>query len=147
MKNELYGVAKMKLNNEDDIDDAIQNTMILAFNHLKMLKENKYFKTWIIKILINECNHIYKKKKFLELFSFSEYKQEELSKSYVKENLSFNMLIESLSTKEKIVLKLYYKYRYTTKEIAIILDKNENTIKTIIRRAKDTLRNNYNKDK
>jgi RNA polymerase sigma-70 factor (ECF subfamily) len=147
MKNELYGVAKSRLKNEDDIDDAIQNTMILAFHHLNMLRENKYFKTWVVKILINECNHIYQKKKFKDILNFSKEKKEELLKMYVEDNFSFNILIESLSYKEKIILKLYYKYEYTSKEIALILNKNENTIKTIIRRARETLKNNYNKEK
>lgn len=38
--------------------------MLSAYKSLKKLKHNEYFKTWIIKILINECNKIYKMKKY-----------------------------------------------------------------------------------
>ena len=63
MKSELYGVARTRLDNEDDIEDAIQETMIIAFRRLKTLRKNKFYRTWFVKILINECNHIYRKRK------------------------------------------------------------------------------------
>ena len=63
IENDLYRIAKTRLDNDDDICDAIQETMINAYKHLKKLKDNSHFKSWIIKILINECNKIYKTKK------------------------------------------------------------------------------------
>ena len=39
---------------------------------------------------------------------------------------------------------LYYNNKFTTKEISEILNKKENTIKTILYRAKIKLRNKYN---
>ena len=61
IENDLYRIAKTRLNNDDDISDAIQETMIKAFQKLKTLKDNSKFKSWIIKICINECNTVYKK--------------------------------------------------------------------------------------
>ena len=52
----------MKINNENDIEDIIQETMLSAYTNLKKLKNNSFFKTWIIRILINKCNKFYKKK-------------------------------------------------------------------------------------
>ena len=57
---DLYRIAYTKLKNNDDINDAIQNTMLIMFKNIKKLRENTYFKSWIIKILINECNKIIK---------------------------------------------------------------------------------------
>ena len=57
----LYNVARIRLKSEEDINDAIQETEIIAFKSIKKLEHPKYFKTWIIKILINECNKIYRK--------------------------------------------------------------------------------------
>ena len=64
IQNELYRVAQARLDNIDDINDAIQETMIIAYKSLKSLENTKYFKTWIIKILINECNKIYARYKW-----------------------------------------------------------------------------------
>ena len=65
MKDELYKVAKIRLKNDDDVFDVIQDTMLSAYKSLKKLKHNEYFKTWIIKILINECNKVYKVKNII----------------------------------------------------------------------------------
>ena len=62
IQRDLYCIAKSKIENENDIDDIIQETMIIAFLNIKKLKNNKFFKTWIIKILINNCNKFYKRK-------------------------------------------------------------------------------------
>lgn len=45
---DMYKIAKLRLHNENDIEDAIQETILEAFKSLKKLKKNEYFKTWII---------------------------------------------------------------------------------------------------
>ena len=62
LDNELYKIAKTRITNEADIQDAIQETMIETYKSIKKLKDIKKFKIWTIKILINKCNYIYKKK-------------------------------------------------------------------------------------
>lgn len=63
IERDLYCIARSKINNENDIDDIIQETMIIAFLNIKKLKNNSFFKTWVIRILINNCNKFYKRKK------------------------------------------------------------------------------------
>ena len=62
-KLKMYKTAKAILNNEDDVCDAIQETLISAYKNLNKLKENKFFSTWIIRILINKCYDIIAKNK------------------------------------------------------------------------------------
>lgn len=52
----LYRVAYGILNNEEDISDAVSNTVLKSFEKLKKLKKEEFFKTWITRILINECH-------------------------------------------------------------------------------------------
>ena len=54
MQDELYKIARMRLSNEEDIDDVIQETMLSTLYGIKHLNYPQYFKTWIIKILINK---------------------------------------------------------------------------------------------
>ena len=63
IQKEIYCITKSKIDNENDIEDIIQETMLKAFLHIKKLKDNSLFKTWIIRILINDCNNFYKRKK------------------------------------------------------------------------------------
>ena len=60
IEKELYLIAKTKLKSDDDIGDAIQEAIYKSYKNLRKLRDNSLFKTWIIKILINECNNIYK---------------------------------------------------------------------------------------
>ena len=53
-KNSLYKAGKSILNNDEDVADAIQETVISAYRNIKSLKDNSYFKTWLTKILINK---------------------------------------------------------------------------------------------
>ena len=53
MENELYKIARTRLRNEEDIKEAVQETIIKTYSSLKKLRNSKFFKTWIIRILIN----------------------------------------------------------------------------------------------
>ena len=61
IENDLYWIAKTRIKNDDDIGDVLQETIYKCYKNIKKLRENSYFKTWIVNILINECNYIYKK--------------------------------------------------------------------------------------
>ena len=59
----LYHVAKSILKNDADCCDAVQETLLKAYEKLDTLKKEKFFRTWITRILINECNGIIRKRK------------------------------------------------------------------------------------
>ena len=84
IQKELYLIAKARLNNEDDIADAIQETILNSYNNYSKIKEEKYLKTYVIRVLINECNKIYKKKKKIGI-SFEEKEFEKYIRADEKE--------------------------------------------------------------
>ena len=55
----MYKVARGILDNDEDAADAMQDTILTCFEKIHTLKNPEYFKTWMIRILINECNKIY----------------------------------------------------------------------------------------
>nr|WP_294652726.1 sigma factor [uncultured Blautia sp.] len=59
----LYHISKSILKNDSDCGDAVQETLLKAYEKLPMLKEEKFFRTWITRILINECKGILRKQK------------------------------------------------------------------------------------
>ena len=117
-------ISRTRLRNEEDIKEAVQETIVKSYCSLKKLKNSKYFKTWIIKILINECNDIYNKTK---KNNFEEYDENTIQTESTNElntkvdNLDFFILIDSLNYTERIVLTLFYLEEFSTKEIAKIL--------------------------
>ena len=145
-KSDLYKVARAKLSNVEDIAEVFQETACSAYKYINKLKEEKYFKTWITRILINKCNNHYKKKKYVKEVSFKEIESLTVVDDYYGDS-EFGNIIESLKSEEKLILTLYYGQKYTTKEIAKMLKTNENTIKTKIRRAKKKLEEMKEKNK
>lgn len=143
IENELYKIARTRLRNEEDIKEAVQETIVKSYCSLKKLKNGKYFKTWIIKILINECNDIYNKTK---KNNFEEYDENTIQTESTNElntkvdNLDFFILIDSLNYTERIVLTLFYLEEFSTKEIAKILKEPEATIRTRLSRARNKLK-------
>ena len=63
---QLYSTAKTILFSDQDCVDAIQETIVKAFSKIDTLKNDKYARTWLIRILINECyNLVRKSSKFI----------------------------------------------------------------------------------
>ena len=54
----MYKMASAYLKNDEDVADAIQDTILSCYENLKSLKQNRYFKTWMLRILINKCKDI-----------------------------------------------------------------------------------------
>lgn len=142
---DLYRVAQARLRNLDDVYDAINETMICSYENLKSLKHTEYFKTWITKILINECNKIYfikikQNKLFSKILGNENYKRVQYSTEIIEDKIQFESLIKNLTKEEKTIMVLYYSNRFTTLEIAKILNIKESTIKSKLKRAKDKIK-------
>ena len=145
IKDDLYKIAKTRIANETDIEDAIQETMIETYKSIKKLNDPNKFKKWVIKILINKCNRIYRRKYKTDI-SIDEYNVETLKFNNiidVENKLNFYDIIKILNYEERLIIILYYMEDYSVKEIKSILKMNENTINTHLYRARQKLKKNY----
>ena len=61
-KQQMYKVARSYLPDEADIADAIQDTVEAAYRTIGYLDQANYFRTWLVRILINKCIDIRRKK-------------------------------------------------------------------------------------
>lgn len=140
---QMYKIAKARLNSEEDIGDAIQEMILAAFTNLKNLKERRYFKTWITKILMNKCNDIRRKQNVLYVENYSEIQSEEVIKENMEQKLEFESVLECLNEEYRLSIVLYYVNKFTIKEIAEILNEKEGTIKSRLSRARQQLKGYY----
>jgi RNA polymerase sigma factor (sigma-70 family) len=143
---QMYKVAKARLKNEEDIGDAIQETILSAFLNLKKVKERGYFKTWITKILINKCNDIVRKNRVVYVDDYGEVPENQSVKENVEQKLEFDNMLSYLSVEYRLVIVLYYVNKFKTKEIAEILNEKEGTIKSRLHRARQQLKEYYLKE-
>ncbi|MGH4125457.1 MAG: RNA polymerase sigma factor [Clostridium sp.] len=133
----LYRVAKGILKNEEDVADAIQETIINTYCGIKNLRKEEYFKTWLIKILINECNKIwYSKSKVIPMEEVrNEYEVYEDSYSNNEVLSTVNLLTEDM----RVVILLYYYEDFSIKTISKILNIAQGTVKSRLSRARENL--------
>ena len=59
----LQKVAYGYFRGEEDVADVIQDTILDAFEHIRELKKPEYFRTWLVRILMNNCNRLYNQNK------------------------------------------------------------------------------------
>lgn len=146
LKSDLYKIAKARMRNDEDIYDVIQETMIIAFNSIKKLKKVECFKPWIIKILINTSNNLYKKmnkKNIISLEKIENYSSLECSDfDNIEAILDFDFILNNFKYEDRIIIVLYYIEQFTDKEIGEILKLKENTVKTKRTRIKEKIKKN-----
>ena len=142
IKHDLYKIAKMRLTREADIEDAVQETMLEAFRSIKKLKKIESFKTWTIKILINKCNKLYRKKESIKLIEDYDTENDIFSecKDIEENNIDFYLLIKCLAYEERMIITLYYLEDYSIKMISKALKIKENTVKTKLVRAREKIK-------
>ena len=63
IEKDLYNIADVKLGNSEDAKDAVQEALIKFYKNIDKIQNPQYVKTWAVRILINECNNIYKARK------------------------------------------------------------------------------------
>ena len=135
----IYRVAKSILNNEDDIEDAVSEAVLKAYKNIKTLRDESFFKTWLIRIVINESNNLYKKRSKEIAVDKDHFKNIKVNDNY--KDLSLYNAINSLDEDLRITTILFYFEDMKYKDIAKILNVKEGTIKSRLSRAKEKLYN------
>ena len=131
----FYKTAKALLKNEDDVEDALQDALETAYKNIETLKEEKYFKTWMTRIIINKCYDILLKKSKIIPFE-SEYVENIQEKSNFDEGIEMKMILDKLDNDLKEIVILYYYNDFKQDEIAKILEIPKGTVKSRLHRAK-----------
>lgn len=134
----LYHIAIAIVNNDEDAGDAISETIIKAYANLKKLKNPDYFKTWITRILINECRKILKqRRKVISLEDYPEKRRDEVQNK--EEIMDLQIAIQKLPKRQKDVILLYYYDDLSIEEIALILEIPKGTVKSRLSTARNFL--------
>ncbi len=140
-KEGLYRAAFAYVKNEEDAIDILQETVYKAYMSIDKLKEPKYFKTWITKILINTAiNFINKERKLVSIVDNLSTQSIYYEDSKVEERLDILNSIDMLDDKHKNVIVLKYFQDLTIAEISQVLDCPIGTVKTYLNKALSKLR-------
>ncbi|MEI6309129.1 MAG: sigma-70 family RNA polymerase sigma factor [bacterium] len=130
----LYRAACVILQNDQDAYDATQEAALKAFRFLRSLRQPQFFKTWITRILINECRGILREKRKMSYYPDMNNWHINLREAAGAE---INVLeaVNRLSFNYRTVVVLRYLDGYSQKEIARILGCPIGTVKSRINLA------------
>jgi RNA polymerase sigma-70 factor (ECF subfamily) len=132
----LYNTARSIVKKEEDVADALQETILKAYKSISTLREPAYFKTWIFRILINECNTLLSKRnRNVAVADFPDVGAS--SQSY--EQVELREAVDQLEPQQRIVIVLHYFQDLPLKQIADMLDLSEGAVKTRLYRARNSL--------
>jgi RNA polymerase sigma-70 factor (ECF subfamily) len=144
---ELYKFIYSIIKNQNLAEDILQQTLMKAYEKFDTLQDIKKFKSWIFTIAKNESLSWIKKYNreipstdiYLDLLegSSADIPEELLITSEIKEQVKKSIKILNPIDQEIIYLRYYYDL--SLNEIALILNLNENTVKTKHKRAKKKL--------
>ena len=137
-KTQLYRVAKGIVFQDCDLEDAIQETILKAWQGLSSLKRDELFKTWLIRILINECYTILRQRNKTSL-ELAQNQAGQFRETSTDQRIDIWNALKRLDPDMRTVLILYYFEDISYKEIARILEVQEGTVKSRLSRAKEKI--------
>ena len=129
---DMYRLAYYYLGNAQDAEDAVSETVLKAYEKFASLRKKEAFKSWIFKILVNQCMSFLRKKsskgtvELLEEPTF-EPKLEDTTLAWD--------LLSVLSEEERQIVVLSVFGGYKGEEIAKLLHIKHSTVRYKYRRA------------
>ncbi|MEH7379389.1 sigma-70 family RNA polymerase sigma factor [Bacillus sp. JJ1533] len=133
----MYRVAKTILINDEDCADAMQEAIIKAYEKIDTLREPAYFKSWLCRIVLNECYQLLRHKK--NVIKMEEWLEPHMNE-HGYEEVEVEQMLSMLSEEQSQLLKLFHIEGISILELAQIYEVPENTIKTRLRRAREKMR-------
>lgn len=133
----LYRFAKSILKNDIEVEDAISESILKAYKNKNRLKNKESFKSWMMRIVSNECYDLIKRKSRFDLRD----NLESLNLVHIdKEYSDLREIIDDLNEEFSSVLVLFYYEDMSIKEISKVLEICEGTVKSRLSRAKSKLK-------
>lgn len=135
----IYRIAVTITGNKADADDVFQETFLRLVKNQTKIQSEEHLKAWLIKVAGNCAKTM--------VMSPWNQKTQGFLREEVKgmtgadaEQSQLLMELHTLPQKYSLVLYLFYYEGYSVKEIAELLEKNENSIKTLLKRGRNLLK-------
>ena len=135
----LYRIACALLRSETDRQDAMQETALKAWQNQGRLREEQYFKTWVCRIMVNECHNLQRKNRRMVL---TETMPDQPAPDNSEQET--RLMLESLPEKQRVPLVLHYLEGFSLEEIAQVQHISLSLVKYRMHQARKALRVEWN---
>lgn len=151
----LYGdylmrMAILLLKDHQAAEEAVQDTFLIAFEKVSQLEKEAVLKSWLTTITMNRCRQQMRtwswKNVFTNIDVMERFNENDTSASpetdllEVEWNQYITTAIQQLDYKYREVIILFYFNELKIVEIAVMINGNENTVKSRLRRGKQQLK-------
>lgn len=133
----MYRLSYAILRNRDDCADAVQDTLLRAWEKRDTLKRIECFRSWVMHILINCCYSMLRRRKKLRFYPLEE--METVMTYSMPDSIALLWAMELLPTPQQLVIELYYMHGYSVQEISELTSAPLGTVKTRMKTGRDTL--------
>ena len=139
LRQSMMRVAMSILHHSEDAQDALSEAILRACRNSSTLREEQYFKTWLMRILVRCCYDILRDRK-REIVSNDCTLYDQPSSVFENADGSVYELIQQLAPSYRKVLILYYYEGFKAKDIAGILSMPLGTVVVTLSRGRKKLR-------
>lgn len=138
-------IAYTYLKNRADAEDIVQDVFLRIIDKKPSFNDESHEKSWLIRATINMCknkvNMFWNKNKCL----IDDVQEFAVSDKYNTDTSVFQAVM-ALGEKYRVVVYMYYYEGYSTPEIADVIGKNETTIRSLLHRARNKLKDMLKED-
>ena len=135
----MFRTARAIVSTDEDAEDAVQSAICTAFTKLDALRDPAKFKSWILRIVVNNCYDLCRK--YRPITDLSEV-QDFLPADDPDptERLSLWEAVLSLNPEMRSVVTLFYYDGFSIREISRTLGISDVAVKTRLSRSRKQLR-------
>jgi len=131
-----YAITK----NQHDAADVVQETFIKVYRYAHTFDQNKSFRPWFYRILVNEAKRLFQKLSKDPIQVETDKLEHYYSPEILPDFEYLDQAMDQLNDHERVILVLKYVQLFTEKEIADILELKVNTVKSRLYRARQKLK-------
>ena len=138
----LFRVIFAEVKSHADAEDIMQEVFIRLFQAQPEFWSAEHEKAWLIRTALNLCKDLFKskwKQAVTGLDAVPEHEKAYMKVPFIEQDDTL-WLVLSLKEQYRQSLYLFYYEDYSIREIADILEKPENTVKTNLRRGREALK-------
>ena len=137
-KDNVFAAAFSVCRNADDAEDVVQETFLRYHTGNKQFDSEQHIRAWLLRVAVNKAKNINRSfwrrtsvplEAYMQTLSFETHEAESLFEQVMK-----------LPEKYRMPLHLFYYEDYSITQISRILHKKESTIRSLLYRARNMLK-------
>ena len=138
----IFRIAFAELKAHADAEDIVQEVFLKFLRYQPEFQNAEHEKAWIVRTTLNLCRDFQKNKwnqATVGIDKIPEAEKKYLKNPYIEEDDTMWAVLKLLE-RYRQPLYLFYYEDYSIREIAVVLEQPENTVKTNLRRGREVLK-------